>query len=188
MVFRHGRFRARLRVRLGGAGPADIRGLRQCLAAACLALHLVTSGVARAEAIAQLPADESKPSGRPSLAAPASPGATEPEEPGTRSLEVTSIQCEAISLGKSIKELPEDSRVEAITFTEPPPVTYRLPEQRRESLTECSLRASGLTVRVDKSRNVITLLPTGTQSPDNPSAKVKVMVKLVEEPPAKSQP
>src|SRR5579863_5289880 len=86
VAFRHGRFRARLRVRLGGAGPADIRGLRQCLAAACLALPLLTSGVARAEAIAQLPADESKPAGRPGLEAPASTGAAEPEEAGTRRL------------------------------------------------------------------------------------------------------
>jgi hypothetical protein len=40
-------------------------------------------------------------------------------------------------------------------------------------------------VRIDKSRNVITLLPTGTASPENPNAKVKVLVKLVEEAPAK---
>lgn len=192
MAVRRGRDRAQLRGRLGGSVPADIRGVRRCLAAACLALHLVTAGVARAEAIAQLPAEQAKPAGRSGGDPGGDPGApagaaesTEPGESGTHRLEVTGIQCEALSLGKSIKELPEDAHVETITFTEPPPVTFRLPEQRRESLTECSLRASGLTVRIDKSRNVITLLPTGTASPENPNAKVKVLVKLVEEAPAK---
>ncbi len=149
-------------------------------------MHLVTAGVARGEAVAQLPADDSTQDGRPAggSAAPSGdsePAEAEPEEPGTRRLEVTGIQCEALALGKTIKDLPADAQVETITFTEPPPITFHLPEQRRESLTECSLRASGLTVRVDKSRNVITLLPSGTGSPELPNPKVKVVVKLSEE-------
>ena len=155
------------------------------MAAASVALQLATVDVARAEAVAQLPADERPDAARPGLGTAEPTGdadATEPEEPGTRRLEVTGIQCEALALGKSLKDLPSDAHVEAITFTEPPPVTFHLPEQRRESLTECSLRASGLTVRVDKSRNVITLLPIGTGSPELPNPKVKVMVKLSEEP------
>ena len=182
MAVRQGRYCAWLHARLCGSVPAEIRGVRRCLAATCLVVHLVTAGVARADAVAQLPPGETKSVDRPAgeHGAPA-----DSDEPGIRRLEVTGFQCEAISLGKTIKELPEDARVETITFTEPPPITFRLPEQRRESLTECSLRASGLTVRIDKSRNVITLLPTGTGSPDTPNAKVKVVVKLAEEPPPK---
>jgi hypothetical protein len=160
------------------------------MAAASVALQLMLADVAGAEAVAQLPTDERKAAVRPGLgdAEPSGePDAAEPEEPGTRRVEVTGIQCEALALGKVIKELPPDAHVEVMTFIEPPPVTFHLPEQRRESLTECSLRASGLTVRVDKARNVITLLPSGTGSPELPNPKVKVMLKFSEEP-QKEQP
>jgi hypothetical protein len=155
-------------------------------------VHLATAGVARGEAVAQLPADEAKENERPGASTPPAERDTdtpdaEPEEPGTKRLEVTGIQCEALSLGKTIKDLPSDAHIEAITFTEPPPITFHLPEQRRESLTECNLRASGLTVRIDKSRNVITLLPSGTGSPELPNPKVKVTVKLSEESPKPQQ-
>jgi hypothetical protein len=176
VAFRRGGDRARWRASLSGATPADIVDLRRCIAAAGVVLQLASTSLARAEAVAQLPADEQKERARSGLEA------AEPEAPGTRRLEVTGFQCEALALGKSVKDLPSDARVEAITFTDPPPITYRLPEQRRESLTECSLRASGLTVRVDKSRHVITLLPTGTGSPELPNPTVKVVVKLSEEP------
>jgi hypothetical protein len=104
------------------------------------------------------------------------------EAPGTRNLDLTASQCEAVALGKPLKDLPPDARVEAVTFTEPPPITLRLPTQSREALAECSLRASGLTVRVDRSRNVITLLPSGTRSPELPNPTIKVTLKLGEEP------
>lgn len=99
-------------------------------------------------------------------------------DPGTRKLEVTGSQCEALSLGKTIKDLPNDAQVDAISFTDPPPVTFRLPDQRREALTECSLRASGLTVRVDPGRKAILLLPSGTGSPEFPNPKIRVSLKL----------
>jgi hypothetical protein len=102
----------------------------------------------------------------------------EPADPTTRKLEVTGPQCEALSLGKTIKDLPGDSQVDAISFTDPPPVTFRLPDQRREALTECSLRASGLTVRVDPKRKAIILLPSGTGSPELPNPKIRVSLKL----------
>lgn len=234
VAFRRGGYRALWRARLGGALPADFAGLRRCVAALTIAVHLATIGLARAEAVAQVPTEQKEP-GRIGLnrddarkveskkdddakndetkgdeaksgdkddqdaadkdkagsddkdkddkAETKDKDAAEPEdEPGFKHVEVTGFQCEAISLGKSIKDLPPDSRVDEITFTEPPPITYHLPEQRRESLTECSLRASGLTVRVDKTRNVITLLPTGTASPEQPNPKVKLMLKLSEEP------
>ncbi|MBI3513625.1 MAG: hypothetical protein HY060_06125 [Proteobacteria bacterium] len=153
------------------------------MAVAIIALHLVTGGMARAVAVAQLPANEDADKSDESKAgAPADGQPAEPEEPGVRSLEVTGFQCEALAMGKSIKELPPDTQIESMSFVDPPPVTFRLPEQRRESLTECTLRASGLTVRVDKSRNVITLLPSGTGSPELPNPKVKLMLKLSEEP------
>jgi hypothetical protein len=174
-------------------------GLRWGMAVAIIALHLVTGGMARAVAVApQLAAenaakdkaddkdhdkaddkdkaDEAKPG------EPADAEAGDAESPGFRRVEVTGYQCEALAMGRSIKDLPPDTKVEAISFTDPPPITYRLPEQRRESLTECTLRASGLSVRVDKSRNVITLLPSGTGSPEMPNPKVKLRLKLSEEP------
>jgi hypothetical protein len=99
-------------------------------------------------------------------------------DPTTRKLEVTGPQCEALSLGKTIKDLPGDAQVDAISFTDPPPVTFRLPDQRREALTECSLRASGLAVRVDPKRKAIILLPSGTGSPELPNPKIRVSLKL----------
>ncbi|MBV8169046.1 MAG: hypothetical protein JO021_19790 [Alphaproteobacteria bacterium] len=106
-------------------------------------------------------------------------------DPSTRKLEVTGSQCEALSLGKTIKDLPNDAQVDTISFTDPPPVTFRLPDQRREALTECSLRASGLTVRVDPGRKAILLLPSGTGSPEFPNPKVRVSLKLGAAEPAK---
>ena len=156
------------------------------MAVAIIALHLVTGGMARAVAVAQLPTDAAadKPEAEPQPTAgeTADTEPAEPEQPGVRNLEVTGYQCEALALGKLIKELPDNAQVESMSFLDPPPITFRLPEQRRESLTECTLRASGLTVRVDKSRNVITLLPSGTGSPELPNPKVKLMLKLSEEP------
>jgi hypothetical protein len=170
-----------------------MRGLLRCIAAAIIVLPVTTAGTGRAAGSpsglpqqAQAPdADvtrappETSPDGekveKPDEAAPA-----DAEPPGTRSLDLSPGQCEALALGKSLKELPPDSHVETVTFTEPPPTTLRLPAQSREALTECSLRASGLTVRVDKSRNIITLLPTGTRSPDLPNPTIKVTLKFSE--------
>ena len=108
-------------------------------------------------------------------------------DPSTRKLEVTGSQCEALSLGKTIKDLPSDAQVGAISFTDPPPVTFRLPDQRREALTECSLRASGLTVRVDPGRKAILLMPSGTGSPEFPNPKIRVSLKLGAEAPKPDQ-
>jgi hypothetical protein len=166
-------------------------GLPRCVAAAFTVLALMIVVVGRADSSpssllqrAQAPGpDEAHEPARPPSdgdkpddAAPA-----EAESPGTRSLDLTPSQCEAVALGKPIKDLPLETRVEAVTFTEPPPVTLQLPAQSREVRTECSLRASGLTARIDKSRNVITLLPTGARSPEFPNPTIKVTLKLNEE-------
>jgi len=166
-------------------------GLPRCIAAAIIVLPVTIMGAGRAAASpsglpqwaaapdpddAPAPADAPPERGdKPDDAAPA-----EAEPPGTRSLDLTLSQCEALALGRPPRELPPEARVETVTFTEPPPVTLQLPAQSREAQTECSLRASGLTVRVDKSRNVITLLPTGTRSPELPNPFIKVRLKFGE--------
>src|SRR5580658_9667044 len=130
-------------------------GLLRCIAAAIIVLPVTIAGAGRAAA---------NPSGLPQRAqASDSDGAREPagvpadrdsadkpddaapadaEPPGTRSLDLSPSQCEAVALGKALKELPPEAHVETVTFTEPPPITLRLPAQSREALTECSLRAS----------------------------------------------
>ena len=164
---------------------------RTGLASLVLALHLASAGASAALAspvgwrqLAQSAddhagaADQDKADDKDK----AGEGDENKEAPGTRNLDLTASQCEAMALGKPLKDLPPDARVEAVTFTEPPPITLRLPTQSREALAECSLRASGLTVRVDRSRNVITLLPSGTRSPELPNPTIKVTLKLGEEP------
>jgi hypothetical protein len=162
-----------------------------------IALHLVVVGAARAEGSPASPAqwaqarepagadgakaDADKPNGKadakPDDKADDNAAA---EAPGTRNLDLTPFQCEAVALGKPVKDLPADAQVEAVTFTDPPPVTLQLPTQSREAVSECNLRASGLTVRVDKTRKVITLLPSGTRSPELPNPMIKVTLKLSE--------
>jgi hypothetical protein len=162
-----------------------------------IALHLVIIGAARAEGSpsspanwaewAQAPASPAKDDGD-NKPGDTKPGDNKPDEksekaedaPGTRSLDLTPFQCEALALGKPVKDVPEDAQIETVTFTDPPPVTLSLPTQSREAVTECNLRASGLTVRVDKRRNVITLLPSGTRSPELPNPSIKVTLKFAE--------
>jgi hypothetical protein len=128
------------------------------------------------------PADPPPADPPPAETAPAeTDAAAEPEDPTKRDLEVTGFQCEALSLGKTLKDLPADAQVDAISFTDPPPVTFRLPDQRREALTECSLRASGLSVRVDPARKAIILLPRDTGSPQLPNPKIRISLKLAGE-------
>ena len=159
-----------------------------------IALHLVVVGAARAEGSPSHPAQwaQAREPAAPAKADDAKADDDKPDDKpddksddkaddnGARSLDLTPFQCEALALGKSIKDLPPDAQVEAITFTDPPPLTLQLPTQRREAITECNLRASGLTVRVDKTRNVITLLPSGTRSPELPNPMIKVTLKLAE--------
>lgn len=102
---------------------------------------------------------------------------------GAHALEVTGYQCELLSLGRAIRDLPADAQVDAISFTDPPPLTFRLPDQRREALTECSLRASGLAVRVDPNRKAIILLPRDAGSTQLPNPKIRISLKLAGEPP-----
>jgi len=167
--------------------------LQRCIAAAIIVLQVTVAGTGRAAGSpSSLPQRAQAPDSRvtddPADTAPDVEKGEKPDEsapaeaepPGTRSLDLSPSQCEALALGRSLKELPPEAHVETVTFTEPPPTTLRLPAQSREALTECSLRASGLTVRVDKSRNVITLLPTGTRSPDLPNPTIKVTLKFTE--------
>ena len=141
----------------------------------------IAQSVAPAEAAGDQPAAEPEAGAKDKAESPDADGKTgEAEPPGTRSLDLTPIQCESLALGRPLKDLPPDARIETITFTEPPPVTLKLPTQSREALTECSLRASGLTVRYDRARKVITLLPTGTRSPELPNPSIKVTLKFTE--------
>ena len=170
-----------------------MRGLLRCIAIAIIVLPVTLVGAGRAAGSPsslpqQAQARDSGVAGEPAGTAsdreagdkPGDEPPAEAEPPGTRSLDLSPSQCEQLALGKSLKELPPEAHVETVTFTEPPPTTLQLPAQSREALTECSLRASGLTVRVDKSRNVITLLPTGTRSPDLPNPTIKVTLKFSE--------
>jgi hypothetical protein len=160
------------------------------MAVTIFALHLVMAGSVHAEENSPAAAEQSGPAtdeskqdeSKPDEAKPgAEPGEpADEDEPGTKSLEVTGIQCETIALGKTIKDMPPDTRVEAMAFGEPNPVSFELPEQSRRALTECALRASGLMVRVDKTRNIISLLPSGTRSPELPNPKIKVVLKLAD--------
>ena len=167
-------------------------GLLRCIAAAIIVLLTTMTGAGCAVASASsLPQQAQAPDrdGAPAGTSPEHDGGDKPDDaapadaepPGTRSLDLSPSQCEALALGKSLKALPAEAHVETVTFTDPPPITLQLPAQSREALTECSLRASGLTVRVDKSRNVITLLPSGTRSPDLPNPTVKVTLKFSED-------
>jgi hypothetical protein len=174
-------------------------GLLRCIAAAIIVLQVAGAGAGRAAASpSSLPQQAEAPDSGDDRAPaamplggdkPEPPGGDKPDEaapaetepPGIRSLDLSPSQCESLALGKPPKELPSEAHVETVTFTEPPPITFQLPAQSREALTECSLRASGLTVRVDKTRKVITLLPTGTRSPELPNPVIKVTLKFSEE-------
>jgi len=169
-------------------------GLLRCIAAAIIVLQVAIAGVGRAAASPsslpeQAEAPDSGDGSAPAAAPPERAGDDKPDEaaptetepPGIRSLDLSPSQCESLALGKPLKELPSEAHVDTVTFTEPPPITFQLPAQSREALTECSLRASGLTVRVDKTRKLITLLPTGTRSPELPNPVIKVTLKFSEE-------
>jgi hypothetical protein len=148
-----------------------------------IVLQLTTLGAASAAGNPARPRETAQaPEGADKAGEAKEPAEKEPAEaPGTRNLDLTASQCEAMALGKPVQDLPPDARVEAVTFTEPPPITLKLPTQRREALAQCSLRASGLTARFDRSRNVITLLPSGTRSPELPNPTIKVTLKLGED-------
>jgi hypothetical protein len=172
-------------VQRGARVAAVLRGIalgpRQGATVAAIALHLTTFGAASDPMMVLSQTAQARD--RPADTAP--DAADQPDEakepagaPGTRNLDLTAAQCEAMALGKPVKDLPPDARIEAVTFTEPPPITLRLPTQRREALAECSLRASGLTARFDRARNRITLLPYGTRSPELPNPTIKVTLKL----------
>jgi hypothetical protein len=192
VVLRRAVGRRSTRRRPGGAVVCGLSELVRPLAIAGVAIYLTlaplaaaaqapSSGDPQADAPKTEPAPTDAPRGE---AAPAeTDAAAEPEDPTKRDLQVTGFQCEALSLGRLIKELPAESQVDAISFTDPPPVTYRLPDQRREALTECSLRASGLAVRVDPARKAIILVPRDTSSPQLPNPKIRISLKLAGEPP-----
>jgi hypothetical protein len=180
VVFRRAVGRRSTRRRPGRAVVCDLPNVLRPIAVAGVAVCLTLAPVrVAAQAPNDVPAADNPTSAPQSPEAPGADAApAESKDAGSRNLEVTGSQCEALSLGKAIKDLPGDAQVDAISFTDPPPVTYRLPDQRREAQTECSLRASGLAVRIDPKRKAIILLPSGTGSPELPNPKIRVSLKL----------